>query len=81
MKGAYKRTATHGENHPTLDVYCTGTALCETPVLSKYSWYVCMWWCTLLAEGAMWRGRNAAKEEMQCVCVCAHAGSVQVDVF
>lgn len=43
VNGAYKWTATHRENRPTLDVYDTGTALCETAVLSKYSWYVCMW--------------------------------------
>lgn len=73
VKGAYKWTATHGENHPTLDVYCTGAALCETVVFSKYFWYVYMWLCTILGGGAMWSGWNAAKKQKKtdAVCVCA----------
>lgn len=73
VKGAYKWTATHGENHPTFDVYCTGTVLCETAVHTKYSWYVCMWYLLPLGGGAVWRSRNAVKKETLCACVCVCA--------
>lgn len=73
VKGAYKWTATHGENHPTFDVYCTGTVLCETAVHTKYSWYVCMWYLLPLGGGAVWKSRNAVKKETLCACVCVCA--------
>lgn len=42
--------------------------VCETVVLSKYSWYVCVWWHTPSGEVVMWSGWNAV-EEAECVCI------------
>lgn len=76
-----------------MDVYCTGTTLCELLVLSKYSWHVCIW-CTLSEGGAMLSARNETDEQRRyeyiyciyvrvCVrvCECVSVRSVQVGVF